>query len=201
MIVCINKVLKDAKADKSVKSDSLPKTLKEEDVKTLTILLELLEPFAALTDTLQGDGVTSSLAIPGLINAIKGSFNLAKKKYNKLINNDFTAAESVDVEAIVTLMNFKQDLVKSVKERFTTDKDSGEKVLNEKGNARQIVTINLPKIKSYILATLLDPRIKGTPFVEGEFIISQSRLGMFQIVFFCIQTSEKEVLSRINCQL
>ena len=40
----------------------------------IKILCALLEPFADLTDILQSDGVSSSMAIMGMINAIEGIF-------------------------------------------------------------------------------------------------------------------------------
>jgi len=65
----VNTVLYEAKSNKTGK---VPPRLTDEDLVVLNILLDLLEPFAKLTDAYQANGVTSSIVILALINAITG---------------------------------------------------------------------------------------------------------------------------------
>lgn len=72
MVGSINSVLKKARDEAATaKKDKIPDGIKEDDVSMMVLLLNLLEPFASLTDSWQGDGVTSSLVLLGLINALK----------------------------------------------------------------------------------------------------------------------------------
>ena len=64
------------------------------------------------------------------------------------------------------MKEFKLKLISSIKDRFTVDKDKGEKVLKPNGKPSHIHTINILGMEKCILATLLDPRLKSTPF-EG----------------------------------
>jgi len=64
------------------------------------------------------------------------------------------------------MSEFKQSLVHSVVNRFTTNKEKGEKVIDEKGKIRRIVTLDIFNEKAFVIASLLDPRIKTSIF-EG----------------------------------
>ncbi|XP_035713793.1 uncharacterized protein LOC118438118 [Folsomia candida] len=146
MISSINQILKEAKAEKKSGKGKIPKCITKEMEEMMFEILKLLQPFANLTDALQGDDVTSSLVIPGLLDAVKDADN-----------HVFTKHES-------QLLGFKASLVTSVVQRFTTNKDRGERILNADGKTRNIVTIDAMSSKAYILAAVLDPRIKTLPF-------------------------------------
>jgi hypothetical protein len=49
-----------------------PEVLKRQEVSAMTLITELLKPLASFTDLLQGDGITSSLAIGAFCHAIEG---------------------------------------------------------------------------------------------------------------------------------
>lgn len=68
----INSTLKNARAAATTirKKSTVPATITEAEANTMKIILKILQPFAELTDDLQGDGVTSSLLIIGLVDAI-----------------------------------------------------------------------------------------------------------------------------------
>lgn len=61
------------------------------------------------------------------------------------------------------LIRFKKNLRDSVMLRFGTHPDSGQ----VPGRGRRIVTSNVVNDKFYILATVLDPKLKTIPF-EGN---------------------------------
>jgi hypothetical protein len=67
------------------------------------------------------------------------------------------------------LKNFKTGLCKSIIDRFTNDKEKGERIIGSNGKNRQIVTVDIFHNSRYILAALLDPRIKTAPFL-GNFL-------------------------------
>jgi len=54
-------------------------------------------------------------------------------------------------------------LLDSVLSRFTTNQEKGEKVVVG-GKQRRIVTADVLADETYVMAALLDPRIKPTPF-------------------------------------
>ena len=85
----------------------------------------------------------------------------------------FADAETVEVDPDLEfneqLVEFKNDLCNSVVNRFTTDKEKGGVVLNEFGKKRNIVTVDVCNEHSYIMASLLDPRVKTVPF-EGNIL-------------------------------
>jgi hypothetical protein len=63
------------------------------------------------------------------------------------------------------LQQYKESLIWNVVQRFTNNKALGEKFTNEDGTFRpRVVTIQAFKNKSYVIASLLDPRIKLRPF-------------------------------------
>lgn len=74
MTMEINALLRQAKEEKrrNTLTATVPDEIDSEVEGQLCGLLHLLQPFATLTDALQGDGVTSSLAIPCFIQAISG---------------------------------------------------------------------------------------------------------------------------------
>ncbi len=61
------------------------------------------------------------------------------------------------------LVKFRNGLRDSVLQRFGTDQESGQQVA---ARGRKIVTCNVVNDKYYVLATLLDPKLKTIPF-EG----------------------------------
>jgi len=74
--------------------------------------------------------------------------------------------EAIQVKSELPVSDFKGKLITSLINRFTIDMAAGEKVVGSNGNFRRIITVNLVKRKPYILASLLDPRVKLKPF-EG----------------------------------
>lgn len=70
-MVTINSVLRDAKADKACKNP--PALFTENDFEIIDLLIKILEPMANLTDMLQGDGITSSMVIIGVLDALNGN--------------------------------------------------------------------------------------------------------------------------------
>ncbi|OXA47250.1 Zinc finger BED domain-containing protein RICESLEEPER 1 [Folsomia candida] len=130
----------------------VPGNFTDDDVITLKTIMELLEPFAELTDKFQGDGVTSSLVILGTIHALKCA---------KEVKID----EDLEPELIKNLWDFKNALCESFITRFSHDMESDEPIINKAtGKPRRIVTYNVMRNKNFILAALLDPRIKSVPF-------------------------------------
>lgn len=81
MISSINQILKEAKAEKKSGKGKIPKCITKEMEEMMFEILKLLQPFANLTDALQGDDVTSSLVIPGLLDAVKGYLNMKQPNY------------------------------------------------------------------------------------------------------------------------
>jgi len=67
MVKNINEVLQQAKIDKRTNT---PPTVLDIENESFRVVCEVLRPLASLTDTLQGDNITSSLAIPGLLTAM-----------------------------------------------------------------------------------------------------------------------------------
>ena len=73
MIPFINDVLTVAISKKSTKKEkaAVPALITSEIQNTWIDICRILRPFAKLSDALQGHGVTSSLAIAGIIAAVK----------------------------------------------------------------------------------------------------------------------------------
>lgn len=65
--------------------------------------------------------------------------------------------------------SMKELLINAVTDRMTKDKEHGEFVKDAAGRTRNIVTSNIFSNEHFILATLLDPRIKMVPFQGTEF--------------------------------
>lgn len=82
------------------------------------------------------------------------------------------------------LTKFKKLLIESLLARFTTDKEGGEKVVEKDGKTRNIFTINLFFQKSYILATVLDPRLKLRPFLGKYTKFPTRREFLILIILF-----------------
>lgn len=59
----------------------IPVSLRDDDISSLKVIRDMLQPLAELTDNFQSDGVSSSMAIIGIINAIRG-----KKLYDHDLN-------------------------------------------------------------------------------------------------------------------
>lgn len=80
MVKEINSLLRLAKEEKRRKTitANVPEEIDGESEVLMLDLLHILQPFATLTDILQGDGVTSSLAIPCFIEACDGKFGSPK---------------------------------------------------------------------------------------------------------------------------
>jgi len=72
-------------------------------------------------------------------------------------------------ESLSELLNFKLELQASVLKRFGTSKLSAQETAEDKRD-RRIVTLDVVNDEYFILATLLDPRLKTGPF-EGVFEI------------------------------
>jgi hypothetical protein len=82
--------------------------------------------------------------------------------------------EQVNLDDVPTrdkphLIAFQKELCQAVVDRFTNDKEKGEKVFDKEGKARRIVTADIFHNKNYILASLLDPRIKDVPFLGNNY--------------------------------
>lgn len=68
-------------------------------------------------------------------------------------------------EDLTGLKQFQIDICATVRDRFTTDKTNGEKIVDPVTNkTRNVASINIFNYKPYIMAALLDPRVKQTPF-------------------------------------
>lgn len=73
--------------------------------------------------------------------------------------------EDLEPELIKNLWDFKNALCESFITRFSHDMESDEPIINKAtGKPRRIVTYNVMRNKNFILAALLDPRIKSVPF-------------------------------------
>jgi len=69
----VNKVLEESK----ITNKKMPRAITVAEVEELNVILNLLEPMASLRDELQGDGVTSSLVIICIINAMPSKSTVA----------------------------------------------------------------------------------------------------------------------------
>lgn len=65
----INDLLNEAKLDNTCKR-TVPSGLSTENKELLRTLVTILQPMADWTDSLQSDGITSSLVIVGLLSAL-----------------------------------------------------------------------------------------------------------------------------------
>lgn len=93
-----------------------------------------------------------------------------------------------DLDAYDDLSKFKNELLNSCAVRFTGKHPEASKVSSRK--LRSIVTMDLFRHLSYVLATFLDPRMRLLPF-EGTFIklmnLSILIVLLCQYIFiFCI---------------
>ena len=82
--------------------------------------------------------------------------------------------EAEDTEEVHYLETFREALVHSFLTRFATSPDDAGKrtevgTLSATGN-RRIVTVHLFSSPIYLMATVLDPRIKTSPFICKFFI-------------------------------
>lgn len=70
----VNEVLLEAKEYQRISNGrtKIPGSLKDDDINSLKVIRDLLQPLAELTDDFQSDGVSSSLAIIGVINGLRG---------------------------------------------------------------------------------------------------------------------------------
>ncbi|CAG7821167.1 unnamed protein product, partial [Allacma fusca] len=102
-------------------------------------LSNLLTPFLTLTNSLQGDGVTSSLAIPGVIGLYKA-----------------VAATQCETDYMRAL---RSSLCLAVTERFARDE-----TFIRTGRGKNKALLKIFDSESHILATILDPRLKTVPF-------------------------------------
>lgn len=76
MVDAVNKVLQNARRDpKRQKRAKVPLPFTTSEICLIKILLKFLKPFSDLTDNWQGDSVTSSMVIIGVIDAFKGDSN------------------------------------------------------------------------------------------------------------------------------
>jgi hypothetical protein len=79
MAVVVNTVLQEAvtiiAASDKKKASKVPKPLAQEEIDIIRLIVRYLQPFAIYTDQLQGDRVTSSTVILGLLTAMKGVKN------------------------------------------------------------------------------------------------------------------------------
>jgi hypothetical protein len=80
-----------------------------------------------------------------------------------------------------------------VKIRFSTEYNSLG-VADAGGKIHRIVTTNVFKDPNYILATLLDPRLKTSPFT-GSNLYKTNAFFMYLIHFFADAVAKKNVLS------
>ncbi|ODM90229.1 Zinc finger BED domain-containing protein 4 [Orchesella cincta] len=146
MVVYVNEVLSEAKAQKGRK---VPAAITDEDFGLMRFLLSLLEPFAKLTDTYQSDGRNIKLT------------NL----------NMFTDYNDIEIdpnlEEYDELVKFREELRHCVVRRFETNKSNGQKVLDQDENETRLVGIDVFNNQFYLLATVLDPRLKLKIF-EGN---------------------------------
>lgn len=69
------------------------------------------------------------------------------------------------------LVQFRKKLLESITDRFTKDKEKGQNVVTEDGTIRRIKTVDVFHDLKYILATILDPRIKDAPFTGEKIFI------------------------------
>jgi len=66
------------------------------------------------------------------------------------------------------IKNFQEKLLSSIFQRFTVNKERGEQNLDSNGRPARFFSTNVMNDETYILATLLDPRIKQVPFQGGK---------------------------------
>lgn len=73
MLTCVNKTLKEATTDKSLKRGkvNVPGHITKAEARSLMLICEILQPLAEWTDDLQSDGVTASKAVYGLIDTVR----------------------------------------------------------------------------------------------------------------------------------
>lgn len=90
--------------------------------------------------------------------------------------------EDHNVDPEYFLEKFRRALRDSVLKRFGTDQDSGQPAAVR---GRKIVTSNVVNDKYYILATLLDPKLKTIPF-EGNL---QQTAAVHLNYFICFEQS------------
>jgi len=81
------------------------------------------------------------------------------------------------IEHATEVTAFKDELKKCLLERFGYDKERNQKVIGPSGKERRIVTLDIFHNPFYVLATLLDPRIKTVPFGGKEFNIPECFLS------------------------
>jgi len=91
-------------------------------------------------------------------------YNLTDFKYFQFILGIQDVIIEDDSDFCFELTEFQSALCQSICNRFTNNKDIGEKIHDLTGKARRIVTVDVFNDPTYILATLLDPRIKVVPF-------------------------------------
>lgn len=143
----------------------VPKQLNEIEREEIKGIVKLLDPLSILTDTLQSDGVTYSLVIPGLLDAINSNILLFKRIIGSKNLLTFIFAGIDKIAPNAELVGFKKELLKWLINRFTFNKEGGEKyVVVEQETSRNIYTTNVLKGRAYVLASLLDNRIKDKPF-------------------------------------
>jgi len=67
-----NDVMKEAKKN-AASNKRIPSSITEDELSAARVVLDVLKPFANLTDEWQGDGVTSSLVLLSFLNAMHGN--------------------------------------------------------------------------------------------------------------------------------
>lgn len=157
-----------------LRRSKVPQNITDDEATSLKIIMAILEPFAEFTDDLQGDGVTSSVVILGAINSVQCKSGKNFQNYFDILKNFvidllFAGAKNnqidddIDLNLYSKLLDFRERLCNSVITRFTTktgtDAEDPGQVIN-----RRIVTYDILNNKNYVLASLLDPRIKTAPF-------------------------------------
>ncbi|CAG7820615.1 unnamed protein product, partial [Allacma fusca] len=63
---------------------NLPRPLTKTDLKKMKELVCILQPFADLTDTMQGDGITSSILIPSVVAKLKALRSVEVRYFGEL---------------------------------------------------------------------------------------------------------------------
>ncbi|CAG7725246.1 unnamed protein product, partial [Allacma fusca] len=79
----------------------IPRNLTKLDLKKIKEMVALLQPFADLTDTLQGDGVTSSILIPSIVSKLK-LLNSVEEKYFANLKIEIATQIKIRFATIVT---------------------------------------------------------------------------------------------------
>jgi hypothetical protein len=78
--VALNECLRNIRNNTTIRERAtIPDEISESDATSIRIIVDLLNPFAGLTNDIQGNGVTSSLVILGLLDAVT-------RKIKKLLN-------------------------------------------------------------------------------------------------------------------